>query len=365
MLSFALIFAALTGFTVFGKKDSVSYNENRVLAVMPQVSFSGYLDESLMAGISDYVSDHFAFRDSFVMLKNKCERLCGKDEISGVCTRDGRMIQIFRNPDSELAGRNCAAVEALAKRSGIPVYFSLVPTAQEVYNETLPPFLRRTSESEYIADCFNKVKTAQAVDFTAALKSSKGEYIYYRTDHHWTSAGAFIAYGLLGSKLGYESFTRDMFNVEFVTDSFRGTLFSKTLDKSVTPDTIGRFTLKTGEPDIVLTYKGENGSMYYPDKLNEKDKYAYFLGNNKGVLQFDNASVEGGSLLVVKDSYANCLLPLLARHYSHITVVDPRYASINELAEINLNSYGGVLVLYNVIGFSEEDSVTKINFIGK
>lgn len=370
-LIFALMVTALPLATLTAEKKAVSENENRVLASFPRLSLASYLDRSFMTGFSDYLSDHFIFREGFVKIKNACERLSGKSEINGVYTDGDRMIEILHTTaDNETVMRSLAAVDSLARRADAPVFFALAPTSQEIYKDSLPKLLNEEDESVFISACGDRLTDALAVNLVKPLSEHSGEYIYYRTDHHWTAAGAFVAYGELADALGFTPYSEDDFNIEYVSDGFRGTLFSKTLDNSILPDTISYYTLKADSPGISMTVddinkQAQSRSLYYPEKLEGKDKYAFYLGSNKGLLTVRNNSVKAGRLLIIKDSYANCLVPLLAEHYSEITVLDPRYASMQQILSINPGDYSQILILYNVIGFSSEESVVKLNFIGK
>lgn len=174
----------------------------------------------------------------------------------------------------------------------------------------------------------------------------------------------------------FSAYTADKFSVEHASDTFRGTLYSKTLDNSITPDTIDIYALADNEPKVSVTvYKsgaqpdGTYDSMYFREFLDVKDKYSTFLGQNVPRIDINSVlpeNADNGSLLVIKDSYAHSLIPFLAKNYSHITVLDLRYINgdIKTLG-VNIGDYKNVLFMYNVITFSQDTNVKKLNFIFK
>ena len=147
---------------------------------------------------------------------------------------------------------------------------------------------------------------------------------------------------------------------QVMSDSFKGTLYSKTLNESIKADEIIRYG---GESRATLTVGGKSSPLYCPERLDEKDKYLYFLGGNYGICTVTNEKVQGGKLLMIKDSYANCLVPLLAEHFSEITLIDTRYCSQGDIASLDLAEYDEIVILFNVSGFSQERSLSLLDMI--
>ena len=137
----------------------------------------------------------------------------------------------------------------------------------------------------------------------------------------------------------------------------------KTLNENIESDSITAYHTNT---EFTLTVKDEiYNSLYFDDFLTKKDKYSYFLGGNHGICKIENKSLENGKkMLIIKDSYANCIVPFLAEHYSEITLVDPRYCSHTQIKTVNASEYDDVLVLFNVSGFSSEQNFALTEFIG-
>lgn len=153
------------------------------------------------------------------------------------------------------------------------------------------------------------------------------------------------------------------FNVEKATDSFQGTLYSKTFDDKVKKDEIFYYKNKNSE-NVITKKNGEiHKGIFYTEYLSQKDKYASFLGENTGFLKVLNSNKKG-KLLLIKDSYANTLMQFLSLEYGEITVVDLRYAKISELKSINRDNYESILILYNALSYYTDSNVTKLMYIG-
>lgn len=374
ILIFALIIVILpiiTVVTAAPQTQPFSENENRYLARFPKLNFSTYEDKSFMNGFDSWISDRFIGREQWINVKNKTEAAIGKTEISGVFTRNDRMMQVWKSYDEDLVAKNINAINNFADRhSDLPMYFMLVPTSQEIYADTLPPNAQPLSQRTFIRDVYAELPACNTVDAYSLLSQNRDNYIYYRTDHHWTSLGAYLGYQALAEKLGYMSIPENRFNIEHASNSFRGTLYSKTLDSSVTPDIIDFYTLSSGSPSLTLSVMNDDGvtykdydSLYFREYLDKKDKYSSLLGSNTPLLTITTDLEEQNerSLLIFKDSYAHALIPFLTNHYSKITVLDMRYINTDIQQFVSLEEYDQVLFLYNVITFSEDGNIAKLN----
>ena len=202
-----------------------------------------------------------------------------------------------------------------------------------------------------------------SIDVYDALYKSRGDYIYYRTDHHWTAYGAYIAYCEYVRRLGYDAVPLDRINIEHASRSFLGSLHSKVLTDEAEPDVIDIYTSdganvismkKTDPYGNVSEYDG----VFLREHLEDKDKYLTYLGENVPLVEITSDS-GGGSLLIIKDSYANCFAPFLTKHFSKVTLVDMRYI-MNIEDYVDLSEYSGVLILYNASTFAQDGNLQKL-----
>ncbi len=386
---FAIVMLIVPIVTIILPKREWSENENRPLASFPTLIDHKKLDKaenlsdvvgavkwkyitdrknpSFMDDIETYFSDHLAGRETWVIASNTMERLSGKREINDVVTVGNQMIQVFKEYDADMVDTSLAAMDSLAERHpDVPMYFMLAPTAQEFYAKELPSYGGYLSQKSFIDECAGKLKNVPVIDCMNFLSGHGNEYIYYRTDHHWTSLGAYYAYNAAAKSLGYSAYGLSSFNIETVSPDFRGTLYSKTLDSSITPDSIDYYYLTRGEPGIKMTvFDGEKDtvydSLYVREYLDTKDKYSSFTGTNAPVVTIETGNENGKSLLMIKDSYAHSLVPFLSKHYAKITMLDLRYINVGLDYFLNIDDYSQVLFMYNVISFAGDDKIVKLN----
>ena len=380
---FALISVAVPVATIISSADlpenAFSENENRYLEKMPEFNFDTVTDKSFMTKFENFFSDRIVLREQWIGLMNDFDHILGKKEIKGIFTEDGRMMQSWRTSDYSVdsVNKNLAAMEKFAEKyPKMKMYFMLAPNAQEIYSDTLPANCGAADQKLFIKNCYDSLPSITGIDVYSGLLAAKNEYIYYRTDHHWTSYGAYIGYKSAASAMKFTAYSEDKFSIEHASNEFRGTLYSKTLDNSITPDTIDIYTLANNEPQVkVSVYKSgaepdsTYSSLYFREFLDVKDKYSTFLGQNVPRIDIDSEipqENDKGSLLIIKDSYAHSLIPFLTKNYSHITVLDLRYIN-SDLSNIgvSLKDYENVLFMYNVITFSQDTNVKKLDFIIK
>lgn len=385
---FAVVLLAVPIATIALPKAERSENENRTLAKFPTLVNQSKMDKaedfgdvmdaikwnyitvrddpSFMDDIETYFSDHLVGRENWVIAKNKLETLIGKQEINEVFTVDGQMIQVFKDYDAQNVADNMAAMNVFAANNpDLPCSVMIAPTAQEMNFSKMPSYGGYLSQKAFIEECYKQADGLTTIDCLSYLSGHEDEYVFYRTDHHWTSLGAYYAYCAAAKALGYTAYSLNDFNIESASSEFKGTLYSKTLDNGVTPDTIDYYHLKSGEPTIKMTvYDGTNetvyDSLYVREYLEVKDKYSSFTGSNTPLITIETDVDNGKSLLLIKDSYAHSLVPFLSKHYSKITMVDMRYINVNLNMFIDVSEYSQAMFMFNAISFSTDEDLPTI-----
>ncbi len=347
-------------------KQSFSENENRTLAAWPVFRLQALQDGSYMSGIQSYLSDHFPLRDQFMTCKTKFERLTGKKEINGIyLADDGYYIEEYEAPTQ--SGKIISQLEKLHANvsTGAKMQLMLVPTAVSSYNEKLPSgapdrgVLRQidTMNALYAAlpeytrvDAWSALQTAAASEANAS-DGTGAPGLYYRTDHHWTSHGAYIGYQAYCTAAGIRPLSEESFQKTVVSEDFHGTIYSKLHDSTVPGDTITLYERPENELSVSYPDTGEmTDTLYNRSYLAQKDKYSMFLNNLHPLVEITSAGADSDrQLVLVKDSYANSMVPFLVNHFKKIYVLDTRYYRfgpshfINEHPEVT-----DVLVLYNM-----------------
>ncbi|MBB6732365.1 DHHW family protein [Cohnella zeiphila] len=344
---------------------SFSESENRVLEQQPRFSPHSLLSGSFASDYETYSSDQFAFRDAWVGAKTDADRALGKKDSNGVYLgKDGYLIEQYTSPsEADLADR-IRAIQAFDQATpGLRKYVLLAPTAAALLADKLPAYAPVGDER---AD-LDRVRrllpdNIRFVDVVSALNAEREQPLFYKTDHHWTTEGAYYAFRELCRQMGIVPLDEDSFDIRQVTDRFYGSLYSKSGFRHLQPDRIDLYLpKKSGKIKVSYVDEGRiTDSLYEPENLGKKDKYAVFLNGNHALIRIETDGPADKRLLVVKDSYANSLIPFLTGHFGEIDVVDLRYDDESLLKLVQERQIQDVLILYNVNTFFEDPSILNI-----
>jgi len=342
-------------------KESFSENENRLLAEPPQLTLRNLVSTKFMTDTEDYISDHFIYRDLWVSAKSRMEFLTGKRELNRVFVGKDALFENLDRPNDRYVRLNASAISDFVERVGKPSYLMVVPTSAAIQGNRLPTFAGVWDQKAFIDSFYSEMpQQVKCVDIYSAFLGAANEYIYYRTDHHWTSLGAYYAYNSVITEMGQKPYAKNQFNIEHVSYDFNGTYFSKAKFEGITPDSIDYYHCTALEREVeVAVNNGKNvqkfNTPYFREYLTQKDKYASFLGPNQPVVTVTAVTDEthpgtGKSLLIFKDSFAHSLLPFLTLHYDKITLVDLRYTKNNYENYISgdISDYDQILFLYGI-----------------
>ena len=369
-----IVFAALLcGFALvnlFWPKRENSELENRKLAQMPVFSVKTLLNGKWQDDFSTYLQDQVALRDGWINLESAVNALAfGKTEESGILNgKDGwmftKLFTVSTDTEKQL-GKNISAVTNFAQRYPGRVTFLLAPSASDIYPEMLPANAPMVDEDAMLDDIFAQVQAsgADVIDMRDDYRANKDQYLYFKTDHHWTPNGAYHAYEQFCTLKGLTPFDRTAHEAVTVTD-FQGTHYSATRLWNVQNDEITYYPLDS----LMTVYKITGEAQYEPDKTENivnadkfatRDKYAAFLDGNNGYSTIEGSGT--GSILVVKDSYANSFIPYLTENYAKIGVVDFRNFKYGLDSTIEKEGYDEVLVLYNFQTFIADTNLIYIS----
>jgi hypothetical protein len=385
VILFAVVIVAFpiaTFATLPQEKSPFSENENKFFLPYIEPDFGGYFrnffngkpnnikDRRFMNRFDQWFSDRFVLREDWIILKNELDTLSGKTEINEVFNVGDKLILAWRGEADEVTGSIAGAVDGFAERLRdtyeIDSYVMLVPSAQEVYKDLLPPNAQPGSQAALIKFCYDNMPSLTHIDVATYLAENANRYIYYRTDHHWNTDGAYWGYFAAAQKLGFSPHGSGRFNIEHASTDFRGTLFSKTLNFKITPDSISLYTLAVNPPALTLTVNTGaeitvHDTLYMREFLDKKDKYAVFLGLNSPIMTIETDLDNDKSLLIFKDSFAHCMIPFLANHYSRITVLDMRYLNDDVRKFVEIEEYEQVLFLFEATNFAQETSLRRLD----
>ena len=324
--------------------------ENRTLAQRPAFTWAALTDGSYTAGLEKYLEDQFPLRDGWMGLKTRYEHLLGKREFHGVYLCGDTLIHKIE--DDSRREQNIGYLQALTELTDIPVYAGLIPTAAEVWKERLPAGSENFDQAAYLEQVKENVPGAVWVDISEALGEHKSEPIFYRTDHHWTSLGAYYGYCALMEAMGETP--APLGEGKTVSDNFYGTLYSTSGVHWLKPDTIERYVFheNTTVEDV---HGGGTHGLYVDRFLTEKDQYASFLGGNAPLYVVRNPdSATDRKILIVRDSYSDSLAPFLSRYFSEVHLLDLRYYRTSVAQYAEENGMDQIFACYSIENFVKD-----------
>ena len=343
-----------------------SVQENRMLATKPKFRLSSLISGDYDEKFEAYMDDQFVGRDMWRKLKVAVDRIGGSRLENGVYIgTNGQLLEQIEVADENHLAANIKAIKSFSEsQSKIPVRMMLVPDAANVLNHSLPALAKPEDQTQmfsmvrkYLGD------SVEWIDVSTELNKHKTEKIYYKTDHHWTTLGAFYAFQAAAPSLGIDGDLSGKYVSYTVSDSFNGMLASKSGVNFGEKEQIDIYVPTEEDTDLIVDYVDEgkrSTSLYDSSKLKEKDQYTVFLGGNSSLLDIRTVSTSTKRLLLVKDSFANSFIPFLTPYYREIVVVDPRYYSgtINDL----MDSYriSEVLFLYSGNTFFKDNNISGV-----
>lgn len=351
--------------TLFGllTKDRVfSPNENRNLAQRPKITISAIVDGTFLSDLSTYYADQFPGRDSWLSIQLWLNKLMGSKEAGGVyLCKDHYLMQIPGQPNEVYLKKNLADMEAFAKTyPEVNMVAAIVPNAVTVYADKLPKNAPVRDQREDLKQLDAALTQVKFVDVTKTLCDKNTEELFYRTDHHWTSLGAAYAFEKIAPALNLKAPALSDYIRYTVSDTFEGTLSSKSGSHKVT-DKVELFVPKTKVEYFVQRPDTEAiCSMYNREALDAKDHYTVFFGGNYPRIDISTTAETQKNLLVFKDSYANCFIQFLYPYYENITIVDPRYYYDNVETIMKTGGITDVLFLYNLDTFLSDTALADV-----
>ena len=385
-LFLAFILGFGIAFWVVPDKD-FSTDENRPLQGFPTVTAEDWLDGKVSERLINYYSDQFPMRSTWVGLHALSELAMGRGESSGVLLGengqlavrrfDAYLSRLERLTDTDYYSeshvqKGVSALIALEQKLEIPLTVLLAPRTVDV----------TVGDLGYPAELSDRLDTTvqtslaeggvHSVDLLPTFREmhDAGEYVYYRTDHHWTTRGAYTAYTAVMKDFGMEDkiLPEDFFAVREIPD-FYGTTYSRAGVFFISPDTLEIWNAKDGSDTRFRVYAPDGTPVIESGFISEsyldgKDKYGAFLDGTHSILLIEDkeakaAGVARPRLLIARDSFANSMVPFLARHFDIVFAdLSGGQTNLSRLAA----EYGceRVLVVCNYENLVTSDCVARI-----
>lgn len=342
-------------FFAFPDKE-LSEKENRTLQGIPVFSAKNLLSGEYTADLAEYISDQFPARDTFVAIKAYSELILGKGENNGVIYAKNNTLVARDTITENRLQDNLEAVKEFENATGVPVCVAVLPRSVDVFSEYLPSSYPKQNDTSLWTDFYNGANKAglTAPNLYDKLCSDNN---YYRTDHHYNIYGAHQTYGLLGDALGYEPYSADFFKNETVSTDFCGTSMRSSGFYLTKKDEITLLRYD-GDTDYTVTADGEDISLYDMSKLNTTDQYAVFLGGNHARVDV-TSNTDKPNMLIIRDSFADSLVPFLALHYD-LTLIDLRYYNDNIQQLALEKKFDCCLILESITEFSSAKNLSYL-----
>ena len=336
---------------------SFSELENRNLRPVPELTAKRFASGRYMTEAEEYASDQIHLRDGWVALKAQGERNTGKREHNGIYFADGNTL-IRRIDAPALAEENIDELNEFAAALDVPALFGVIPSAAGIWQDRLPTGAPTADEGHWIGEIYDSANIP-SIDLQAVLQLHSREEIYYRTDHHWTSLGAFYGANAILEAAGQEPLQLSDYPPQTVSEGFLGTNYSSACAWWTEPDTITAYVPEDGKT-VTSNFTGhaEPGKLYVPERLDTKNQYAYFLGGNQPLCVI-RSEADGPKLLVLRDSYADCLAPFLSERFREVHLFDLRYNRLSPADYIREQGIDMVLILYSFETITQEQIVIK------
>ncbi len=357
VLFLCFVFGMLTLFLLLPGQD-FSEKEKRYLAEAPALTWETLLSGEFGEQAETYLADHIPGRDFFVGLASYYDLLTGRQVTKDVYTAEGdRLVEPPVAWDQAAAEKNMKAINAFAETVDRPVDLMIVPSAGFILEDSIQGLRDPYTDDEIIRTIYDMAgENVTCRDLVSVFADADDKQdLYYRTDHHWTSRGAYTAYSAYMGMLGRDYLAQDAFFVErhggfYGSNYSRSGLWLLPGEDVELWKTDTAFTVTNGETETV------HEGLFYPERLEELDKYTVYLDGNHSTVCIENPEGEG-KLLVIRDSYANCLGTFLANSYETVVMVDLRYYKkpVSEL--LASEEFTNVLVCYSLGNFMTDANV--------
>ena len=357
---FMVLLLGLAGKEALSHQRTYSPVEKRELQTRPEISITKVLDGRFQKKYESYLRDQFPGRDHWVSFQTDMELFMGKNEIHNVYIgKNHYLLEHYTEKefDSQQISKNLQALEKFVGKAkqNADVHVMMVPTKSWILREKLPAFAPHYKEQKFYDALQQKLEKEDVlISVEPVLDAHKEEEIYYRTDHHWTTLGAWYAYEQYTKAVGGD-LQRAQGKKKFrcISKDFYGTTYAK-INYARQADKIEIYE-PTDKLRVVYNMgEKKTKTLYDFSFLKTADQYSVFTGGNQAVLEITGGIKNGKTLLLIKDSFANSILPFLAEDYEKLVVVDLRQLNVSGDRLLEIFSPTDILILYNSAQFAQD-----------
>lgn len=357
---FMVLLLGLAGKEALSHQRTYSPVEKRELQTRPEISITKVLDGRFQKKYESYLRDQFPGRDHWVSFQTDMELFMGKNEIHNVYIGKNHYLlehHTEKEFDPQQISKNLQALEKFVGKAkqNADVHVMMVPTKSWVLREKLPAFAPHYKEQKFYDALQQKLEKEDVlISVEPVLDAHKEEEIYYRTDHHWTTLGAWYAYEQYTKAVGGD-LQRAQGKKKFrcISKDFYGTTYAK-INYARQADKIEIYELADKLRVVYNMGEKKTKTLYDFSFLKTADQYSVFTGGNQAVLEITGGIKNGKTLLLIKDSFANSILPFLAEDYEKLVVVDLRQLNVSGDRLLEMFSPTDILILYNSAQFAQD-----------
>ena len=365
---FSILVILFTVIDIINSPNEFSELENRKLSQMPILSLKSYIDTSFSSDYEKYINDQFFLRNNWIDLKSRIEYLLGKRENNDIIFgKENYLFKKFTTFNDEMLKNNLNSIITFTNNYNKEVDFFIIPNSYAIYDELTPRYLPLVDQLSLInsINSYLSLKSndhINTINVAEELLKNKDDYIYYKTDHHWTSYGAYLAYLKYMDYLGLEIV--DINNLEKITiNNFLGTYYNRSKYFKADSDFITYYNIL----GLHIEIDGkEQLSLMDLDKFKGSDKYSAFLWGNNGLTKVINENIseerKGSSILIFKDSYANSFIQFLSYNYEIIDIIDLRYFKESIRNFMKDKDYNEILIMYSFNNLSSDINIRRLKF---
>lgn len=357
---FMVLLLGLAGKEALSHQRTYSPVEKRELQTRPEISITKVLDGRFQKKYESYLRDQFPGRDHWVSFQTDMELFMGKNEIHNVYIgKNHYLLEHYTEKefDPQQISKNLQALEKFVGKAkqNADVHVMMVPTKSWILREKLPAFAPHYKEQKFYDALQQKLEKEDVlISVEPVLDAHKEEEIYYRTDHHWTTLGAWYAYEQYTKAVGGD-LQRAQGKKKFrcISKDFYGTTYAK-INYARQADKIEIYEPEDKLRVVYNMGEKKTKTLYDVSFLKTADQYSVFTGGNQAVLQITGGIKNGKTLLLIKDSFANSILPFLAEDYEKLVVVDLRQLNVSGDRLLEMFSPTDILILYNSAQFAQD-----------
>ena len=344
-------------------KAEFSQTEKRFLEKAPVLSAETLSSGKFGNDAEKYMADHLPGRNFFVGLNAYVDLCSGKQVTKDIyVANNNRLVEAPVQWDQMQVDKNINAISTFAEKLGRPVEFMLVPSAGWAAKEQIKGLYDPYHDAEIIEDIYNQAKTDNVIYRELLHVFENQPQLYYKTDHHWTSEGAYKAYAAYMEEKGREYPNADQFAVETV-DGFRGTTYSRSALWLTPAESVQLWTYSKNLQVTINGSEDVHQGAFYKERLKDADMYTVFLNGTQGMIRIDNPDNVGkGSILVIRDSYSSCFAPMLAESYETVILLDMRWTDQSALELCEEMDFDDVLICYSLSNFMTDSNFYKLKY---